>query len=95
MKRRVIALALTASVFLTCTMMLACAQSTPPPFKPVTNQSELSDISNMLNNTLTSTNATTAAATTSRGAFGLPGFEAVYAVAGLLAVAYLVLRRRK
>ncbi len=94
MKRRVIALALTASVFLTCTMMLACAQSTPPPFKPVTNQSELSDISKMLNNTLTSTNATTAA-TTSGGAFGLPGFEAVYAVAGLLAVAYLVLRRRK
>jgi len=26
---------------------------------------------------------------------GLPGFEALYAVAGLLAVAYLVMRRRK
>ncbi len=39
--------------------------------------------------------ATTARASASAGAFGLPGFEAVYAVAGLLAVAYLVLRRRK
>ncbi|MGZ4929163.1 MAG: PGF-CTERM sorting domain-containing protein [Halobacteriota archaeon] len=29
------------------------------------------------------------------GFLGLPGFEALYAVAGLLAVAYLVLRRRK
>ncbi len=37
----------------------------------------------------------TAAASPAAGAFGLPGFEAVYAVAGLLAVAYLVLRRRK
>jgi PGF-CTERM protein len=39
--------------------------------------------------------STTAAASPAAGAFGLPGFEAVYAVAGLLAVAYLVLRRRK
>jgi PGF-CTERM protein len=29
------------------------------------------------------------------GFLGLPGFEALYAVAGLLAVAYLVIRRRK
>ncbi|HYA33689.1 MAG TPA: PGF-CTERM sorting domain-containing protein [Candidatus Bathyarchaeia archaeon] len=29
------------------------------------------------------------------GFLGLPGFEAVYAVAGLLAVAYLLVRRRK
>jgi PGF-CTERM protein len=29
------------------------------------------------------------------GFLGLPGFEAVYAIAGLLAVAYLVMRRRK
>ena len=94
MKRRIIALALTTAVFLACTMVLACAQSTPPPFNPVTNQGELSNISKMLNNTLTSTNAT-AAASPSAGAFGLPGFEAIYAVAGLLAVAYLVIRRRK
>ena len=39
--------------------------------------------------------STTAAASPSAGAFGLPGFEAIYAVAGLLAVAYLVIRRRK
>ena len=39
--------------------------------------------------------AVTASASPAAGAFGLPGFEAVYAVAGLLAVAYLVLRRRK
>jgi PGF-CTERM protein len=31
----------------------------------------------------------------SPGFLGMPGFEAVYAVAGLLAVAYLVIRRRK
>ena len=40
---------------------------------------------------------TTAAATTSTssGFLGLPGFEAIYGVAGLLVVAYLVLHRRK
>ncbi len=37
-----------------------------------------------------------ASATTSIGSLlGLPGFEAVYAVAGLLAVAYVVMRHRK
>jgi uncharacterized protein YpmB len=41
-------------------------------------------------------NATTAATTsTSSGFLGLPGFEAIYGVAGLLVVAYLVLQRRK
>ena len=41
--------------------------------------------------------ATTAAATTSTssGFLGLPGFQAVYGVTGLLVVAYLLLRRRK
>ncbi len=39
--------------------------------------------------------ATTASASASGGIGGLPGFEAIYAVAGLLAVAYLVIRRRK
>ncbi len=39
--------------------------------------------------------ATTASASPSGGFLGLPGFEALYAVAGLLAVAYLVIRRRK
>jgi PGF-CTERM protein len=37
----------------------------------------------------------TASATAAGGFLGLPGFEALYAVAGLLAVAYLVMRRRK
>jgi len=37
----------------------------------------------------------TASATASGGFLGMPGFEAVYAVAGLLAVAYLLMRRRK
>src|SRR5665647_2300645 len=42
------------------------------------------------------TNATTtASATAGAGFLGLPGFETLYAVAGLLAVAYLVIRRRK
>jgi PGF-CTERM protein len=41
------------------------------------------------------TGAATASATTSGGLLGIPGFEALYAVAGLLAVAYLVIRRRK
>jgi transforming growth factor-beta-induced protein len=36
-----------------------------------------------------------AAASAAGGFLGLPGFEAMYAVAGLLAVAYLVIRRRK
>jgi PGF-CTERM protein len=38
---------------------------------------------------------TTASATASGGFLGLPGFEAVYGVVGLLAVAYLVMRRRQ
>ena len=38
---------------------------------------------------------TTASATASGGFLGLPGFEAVYGVVGLLAVAYLVMLRRK
>jgi transforming growth factor-beta-induced protein len=41
------------------------------------------------------TAAATASATAAGGFFGLPGFEALYAVVGLLAVAYLVMRRRK
>jgi PGF-CTERM protein len=36
-----------------------------------------------------------AVASAAGGFLGLPGFEALYAVAGLLAVAFLVLRRRK
>ena len=39
--------------------------------------------------------AATASATASGGFLGLPGFEAVYGVVGLLAVAYLVMRRRQ
>jgi PGF-CTERM protein len=41
------------------------------------------------------TTTVTPSATAGGGFLGLPGFEAVYAVAGLLAVAYLVMRRRK
>ena len=41
------------------------------------------------------TGAATASATASGGFLGLPGFEAVYGVAGLLVVAYLVMLRRK
>jgi Secreted and surface protein containing fasciclin-like repeats len=36
-----------------------------------------------------------ASASAAGGFLGLPGFEALYAVAGLLAVAFLVMRRRK
>jgi len=38
---------------------------------------------------------TTASATAAGGFLGMPGFEALYAVAGLLVVAFLVIRRRK
>ncbi|MGZ4909717.1 MAG: fasciclin domain-containing protein [Halobacteriota archaeon] len=41
------------------------------------------------------TTTATASATAAPGFLGMPGFEAFYAGAGLLAVAYLVLRRRK
>jgi PGF-CTERM protein len=48
------------------------------------------------NATTTATTGTaTASATASGGFLGLPGFEAVYGVVGLLAVAYLVMLRRK
>jgi hypothetical protein len=44
----------------------------------------------------TTTAITTTATASSKGGFlGLPGFEASYAAAILLAVAYAVLRRRK
>ena len=36
-----------------------------------------------------------AVASKAAGFLGLPGFEALYAVAGLLVVAFLVIRRRK
>ena len=42
-----------------------------------------------------STTTATASPTASGGFLGLPGFEAVYGVAGLLVVAYLVMRRRQ
>jgi PGF-CTERM protein len=42
-----------------------------------------------------STTTTTASATASGGFLGLPGFEIFPAVVGLLAVAYLVMRRKK
>jgi PGF-CTERM protein len=48
------------------------------------------------NATKTATTGTaTASATASGGFLGLPGFEAVYGVVGLLVVAYLVMLRRK
>jgi PGF-CTERM protein len=45
--------------------------------------------------TTTKQAAASAVASAAGGFLGLPGFEALYAVAGLLAVAYLVMRRRK
>ena len=46
--------------------------------------------------TTTTTRPVASAVASAAGGFlGLPGFEALYAVAGLLAVAYLVMRRRK
>jgi Secreted and surface protein containing fasciclin-like repeats len=47
------------------------------------------------NATAAATASATAASTAAGGFLGLPGFEALYAVAGLLAVAYVVIRRRK
>ncbi len=47
------------------------------------------------NATAAATASATASATAAGGFLGLPGFEALYAVAGLLAVAYVVIRRRK
>jgi PGF-CTERM protein len=44
---------------------------------------------------LTETDETFSPSTSWLGSLGVPGFEAVYAVAGLVAVAYLVMRRRK
>ena len=43
----------------------------------------------------TTTGAANVSATAGGGFLGLPGFEALYAVAGLLAVAYLVMRRKQ
>ena len=51
-------------------------------------------IDGVLQPTAVATAAATASATASGGFLGLPGFEAVYGVAGLLVVAYLVLRGR-
>jgi PGF-CTERM protein len=47
------------------------------------------------NASATAIGSASATATGSNGPSSFPGFEALYAVAGLLAVAYLVMRRRK
>jgi PGF-CTERM protein len=48
-----------------------------------------------VNATAAAAAVTTAAAAATTKAKGEPGFEAVFAIAGLLAVAFLVLRQRK
>jgi transforming growth factor-beta-induced protein len=55
----------------------------------------IDEISSVLVPPANATTTTTASATASGGFLGLPGFEAVYGVVGLLAVAYLVMRRRQ
>ncbi len=99
MQKRTLVLGLIALLLCTLTAVPTLAQVnsssvTSQPFHPVTNQAELSNLTKMLSNTSTVANRT-ATASAAGGFLGLPGFEALYAVAGLLVVAYLVIWRRK
>ncbi|MFZ0925375.1 MAG: PGF-CTERM sorting domain-containing protein [Halobacteriota archaeon] len=93
MQKKVVTFGLVVLLLWACTAIPALGQVT---FHPVTNQAELNNLTKMLNNTSESANSTGNATTsTSSGFLGLPGFEAIYGVVGLLVVAYLVLQRRK
>jgi PGF-CTERM protein len=99
MQKRTLVFGIIALLLCTLTVIPTLAQVTSSsvtslPFHPVTSQTELSNLTKMLNNTSAAANRT-ATASAAGGFLGLPGFEALYAVAGLLAVAYLVIRRRK
>jgi PGF-CTERM protein len=98
-KKRTLIFGLIALLLCTLTIVPTLAQTTSSsvtslPFHPVTSQIELSNLTKIQNNTSAVENRA-ATASAAGGFLGLPGFEALYAVAGLLAVAYLVMRRRK
>ena len=75
---------------------VAFAQTQTATMNATTNVTKTATSTATANATTNATAAAaTASATASGGFLGLPGFEALYAVAGLLVVAYLVMRRRK
>ena len=99
MQKRTLVFSLIALLLLTLTAVPTLAQNTSSsvtslPFHPITSKTELSNLTAILNNT-SGTNRTAASATAAGGFLGLPGFEALYAVAGLLVVAFFVMLRRK
>jgi len=75
---------------------VAFAQTATPANRNVTKGAVTSAVkSAAASKNVTKGAVASAAASKAAGFLGLPGFEAVYGVAGLLAVAYLVMRRRK
>jgi PGF-CTERM protein len=75
---------------------VAFAQTQTATMNATTNVTKTATTNATTNVTTNATAAAaTASATASGGFLGLPGFEALYAVAGLLVVAYLVMQRRK
>jgi PGF-CTERM protein len=82
MKRRAAIFSIAALLLITVAITPAFAQ-----MQPVATANATKTMTATANVTKTG-NATTAAA-------GIPGFEAVFALAGLLAVAYLVMRQRR
>ena len=75
---------------------VAFAQTQTATVNATTNVTKTATSTATVNATTNATAAAaTASATASGGFLGLPGFEALYAVAGLLVVAYLVMQRRK
>ena len=75
---------------------VAFAQTQTATMNATTNVTKTATSTATANATTNATAAAaTASATASGGFLGLPGFEALYAVAGLLVVAYLVMQRRK
>ncbi len=85
MKRRAAIFSIAALLLITIVMTPVLAQMTIE-----VSQTEKTITVPVINVTK---NATTNA--TTKAAAGIPGFEAVFALAGLLAVAYLVMRQRR
>ncbi len=83
MKRRAAIFSIAALLLITVAITPAFAQTMQPVAINVTKTA-----------TANVTKTATANATTTAAA-GIPGFEAVFALAGLLAVAYLVMRQRR
>ena len=84
MKRRAAIFSIAALLLITVAITPVLAQTMPPVAT-----------ANVTKTATATANVTKTANATTTAAAGIPGFEAVFALAGLLAVAYLVMRQKR